>query len=76
MILQLNPTIPLDTPKGPSHAHMVIDYSQEHSLLWVCFTDATGECWTWSNGEVRLRVNRTMGIRNTETKEQANRRIP
>ena len=61
MILQLNPTIPLDTPKGSGLAHMVIDYGEEHDLLWVVFIDATGECWTFSNKVVRARKNITFG---------------
>ncbi len=63
MILQLNPTLPLDTPKGPAHAHLVIDYGQEHYTLFVCFVDATGECWVFPNSEVKLRKNVTMGVR-------------
>lgn len=61
MILQLNPPIPLDTPKGPALAHMVIDYGPEHNLLWVCFGDNDGECWTWDNSNVRAQKNITMG---------------
>jgi hypothetical protein len=63
VILRLDPTVPLDTPKGPAAAHFLIDYSEQHHLLWVCFTDETGECWTWPNPAVRLRPNETMGIR-------------
>jgi hypothetical protein len=63
MMIQLCPTIPLDTPKGPAHAHLLIDYGQEHHLLWVCFIDETGECWTYQNTEIKLQPNPTMGIR-------------
>jgi hypothetical protein len=59
---QLVPTIPLDTPKGKGFAHGVIDYGQEHHLLWVVFIDATGECWTFPNPVVRLQSNQTMGV--------------
>jgi hypothetical protein len=59
-ILRLDPPIPLDTPKGAAFAHVLIDYSQEHDLLWVCFQDDSRECWTWSNREIRLTANRTM----------------
>lgn len=68
MMLQLDPTVPLDTPLGKAHAHMVIDYGQEHHLLWVTFIDATGECRTYSNPQIRLRKNETMGIRVEPTK--------
>jgi len=60
MIIQLDPTIPMITPKGLAKAHFLIDYGQEHHLLWVCFTDATGECWTWANPQVKLPPNVSM----------------
>lgn len=61
MILQLNPPLPLVTPKGMGWAHFVIDYGQEQNLLWVVFLDDGGECWTFSNPEVRMEANYTMG---------------
>jgi len=61
MLTQLNPPIPLITPKGKAWAHIVIDYGQDHDLLWVCFQDETGECWTWGNRDVRIQENITMG---------------
>jgi len=61
MIIQLNPPIPLETPKGKGYAHLVIDYSQEHNLVWVVFIDNTGECWSFENKEVRLQINITLG---------------
>jgi hypothetical protein len=60
-ILQLNPPIPLRTPKGPGYAHLCIDYSQEHDLQWVCFIDATGECWTYGNAVITIQNNITLG---------------
>jgi hypothetical protein len=57
MMLQLNPPIPVMTPKGKGYAHILIDYSQEHDLYWVCFIDETGECWTYSNKEIRAQTN-------------------
>lgn len=61
MIIQLDPTIPMTTPQGLAKAHFLIDYGQEHHLLWVCFQDDTGECWTWPNPMVRLQENVSMG---------------
>lgn len=61
MIIQLNPTIPLETPKGKAMAHFLIDYGEEHHLMWVCFQDDTGECWTWSNKDIRVQNNPTLG---------------
>lgn len=28
VITQLNPALPVDTPKGPGYAHLVIDYPE------------------------------------------------
>lgn len=56
MMLQLNPPIPVETPKGKALAQFIIDYGPEHHLLWVCFQD-NGECWSWQNPEVRAESN-------------------
>jgi hypothetical protein len=60
MILQLNPPLPVITPKGLGIAHMVIDYGPEHNLYWVVFLDTTGECWTYSNPDIRAQKNITL----------------
>lgn len=59
-MLQLEPPIPLVTPKGAGRAVVLIDRSEDHDLEWVCFIDETGECWTFKNQEVRQVENRTM----------------
>ena len=46
MLVQLNPPLPLETPKGAGWAHFVIDYGPEGALLWVVFMDEDGACWT------------------------------
>lgn len=61
MILQLNPPLPVLTPKGSGIAHLVIDYGVEHNLHWVVFIDATGECWTYTNPDIRAQKNVTLG---------------
>lgn len=63
MILQLEPTLPLDTPEGPARAHFLLDYGEDQHLFWICFVDATGECWTFANPQIRLQANPTMGVR-------------
>lgn len=63
MILQLDPTIPLDTPRGPGQAHFLLDYGREHHLVWVVFLDDSGECWSYPNPLVRLRPNETADTR-------------
>ena len=57
MMLQLSPPLPVQTPKGKAWAHVLIDYGPEADLLWVCFQDETGECWTWANKDIRLQEN-------------------
>jgi hypothetical protein len=60
-MLQLNPTIPVETPKGSGQAIFMIDYSPEHDLYWVVFMDETRECWTFNNKFIRAQPNITMG---------------
>lgn len=58
MILQLDPMIPVkrvsDNMEG--YAFLVIDYSQEHDLLFTCAMD-DGEIWTLNNKEIRFCKN-------------------
>lgn len=58
MMLQLNPPIPVETPKGKAMAQIVIDYGPEYHLLWVCFQN-DGQCWSWQNPDVRAETNPT-----------------
>ena len=62
MFTQLDPPIPLHVlGKGDGYALGVIDYGQEHNLLWVTAIDATGEIWCAPNPEVRMQANWSMG---------------
>jgi len=70
MITQLNPPLPLDTPKGSGLAHFVIDYGPEADLVWVVFMDKDGACWSVPNPEIRMSFNWTMGRRKPEAQEQ------
>jgi hypothetical protein len=58
MILQLNPMLPIfrvsDNMQG--YAFLVIDYSQEHNILFTCAMQ-NGEIWTLSNIEIRFQKN-------------------
>ena len=58
MIVQLNPTIPIIriSDKMNGYAFLIIDYSQEHHLLFVCAMD-NGEIWTLNNKEIRIQKN-------------------
>lgn len=71
MLTQLNPPLPMETPKGRGLAHFVIDYGPEANLLWVVFMDADGACWTVPNPEIRMTANWTMGRRRPAEREAA-----
>ena len=61
-MLQLNPMLPIirvsDSMKG--YAFLVIDYSQEHDILYSCVMD-NGEIWTLYNREIRAQENISLG---------------
>ena len=63
MFTQLNPPLPLSTPKGRGYAVGVIDYGLEHSLLWVVALDDSGEVWCVPNSEIRMQPNWSAGRR-------------
>jgi hypothetical protein len=54
-MLQLNPMLPIvrvsDGMEG--YAFLVIDYSQEHHILFTCAMD-DGQIWTLNNKEIRF----------------------
>lgn len=56
---QLNPQIPVVTPKGHGWAFGVIDRSQEHPIEFVVAQDEGGEVWVWLQQDLRVAVNKT-----------------
>lgn len=59
---QLDTPIPVSVEeKGNGYAFGVIDYGQEHNLIWVVALDNNGEIWCSPNPKVRARTNWTMG---------------
>jgi hypothetical protein len=59
---QLNPSFPVTVEgKGHGNAFAVIDYGEEHNLIWVVALDDSGEIWCSPNPKVRMRANWTMG---------------
>jgi len=59
---QLDPALPVRVlDKGEGYAIAVIDYGQEHNLIWVTAINDTGEIWCAPNPKVRLTTNWTMG---------------
>jgi hypothetical protein len=60
--VQLDPMLPVHVvERGDGFAIAVIDYGQEHNLIWVTAITATGEIWCAPNPTVRLQNNWTMG---------------
>ncbi len=62
MFLQLNPPVPLVTPKGKAWAIGMIDYGPHWDLQWITFLHDSGECWTFLNRDIRQEDNYTFGI--------------
>lgn len=62
MLTQLDPPIPMTViDKGSGFAIAVIDYGQEHHLIWVVALNDSGEIWCTPNPKARLENNWTMG---------------
>jgi hypothetical protein len=62
MFVQLNPPLPVHVAgKGDGYAVAVIDYSQEHNLIWVTALTGSGEIWCAPNPTVRMLGNWTLG---------------
>ena len=59
-MIQLDPPIPLECPKGTwkGFAYFVADYSMDHDLVWTIFQD-DGEIWSRQNRDVRAVNNIT-----------------
>ncbi|NYE31182.1 hypothetical protein HDE78_004166 [Rhodanobacter sp. K2T2] len=60
-MIQLNPPLPMNTPKGEGFAHVMLDYGPESDLYWVVLITETGEIWTFANRYVRAGKNITLG---------------
>lgn len=60
---QLQPSIPVFCSRGAGRAFGVIDYGEDHHLMWIIALDANGQIWTVSNPDVRVRGNDTLGTK-------------
>ena len=69
MMLQLNPPIPMKTPKGDGMAMFLTNYGLEVNLIWTVIIDGTGEIWEFQNPLVRAQENITMRRENVEDPE-------
>jgi len=57
--------------QGEGLCHCVIDYGQEHNLIWVTALNDSGEIWCAPNPKVRMQGNWTMGRMQTPPAEGA-----
>lgn len=69
-VTRIDPPLWFNTPKGEALAHFMIAET-EMDIVWVCFQQGStasgnaaceaGECWSWSNQDVRAMSNQTIG---------------
>ena len=74
-MLQLNPPIPMQTPRGEGMAVMVIDYGPDFDLWWTVIIgkgEHAGEIWTYPNPQVRGVENISLGRHVSATHPGAN----
>jgi hypothetical protein len=62
MMLQLNPTLPIErrSDKMKGYAFAIIDYSQEHDLLFICSME-NGDIWCLNNKDIKMQLNISLG---------------
>ena len=65
MILQLNPTIFVDTPLGKGHALFLIDYGMHQNTCWVVTLEKNGIVKHFDCNDILICTNFTYYI-NTE----------
>ncbi len=65
MILQLNPTILVDTPLGRGHAIFLVDYGQHQNTCWVVALESNGVVKHFDSNDIIVTTNYTYHI-NTE----------
>lgn len=62
MILQLSPSIPVETlNQGTAQAFLVIDYGEEYDLFFTVALDSNGQIWTINSKDIRFIKNITLG---------------
>lgn len=62
MILQLNPTILVDTPLGRGHAIFIIDYGMHQNTCWVVTLQDNGIVKHFDCNDVIVTTNYTYHI--------------
>lgn len=78
MILQMNPTIYVDTPLGRGHALFIIDYGMHQNSCWVVTLEDNGFVKHFDANDIIICTNFTYHINNEhnsfENKNQKNKK--
>jgi hypothetical protein len=61
MILEVQQSLQVDTPKGRGRVWLVTEYGVEIEKVFTIILDATGEIWEFTNRDVVATSNVTMG---------------
>jgi hypothetical protein len=61
MILEVQQSLHVDTPKGRGRVWLVTEYGVEIEKVFTVILDATGEIWEFTNRDVVATCNVTMG---------------
>lgn len=62
MILQLNPTITVDTPLGKGHTVFIIDYGMHQNSCWVVVLEKDGIVKHFDSNDIIVCCNHTYNI--------------
>jgi hypothetical protein len=62
MILQLNPSIMVETPLGTGHAIFIIDYGMHQNTCWVVALQKDGVIKHFDCNDIILSTNYTYGL--------------
>jgi hypothetical protein len=73
LIHELQQVLFADTPKGLALIKFMIIEGIDSDILWVTAIQETGECWTFSNEDIRFAKNLTIGRRCTWEKANPSR---
>jgi len=61
MILEVQQSLHVDTPKGRERVWLVTEYGVEIEKVFTVILDTTGEIWEFTNRDVVATCNVTMG---------------
>lgn len=73
MILQLNPTILVETPLGRGHAIFIIDYGMHQNTCWVVALEKNGVVKHFDSNSIIVATNFTYAINTDRNKDHFER---